>query len=107
MISKSPRPWEQRVVNGAVFDANDRIVSFVDNAEFVLHAVQVYDRNVATLRLVERLASASSSGTDQAIAEIVRLALYEVDHPRTPAPRQDMPARAGAQEQPAAEKVQA
>jgi len=46
----SPRPWWQRERVPAVFDATGKIVSFVENADFLIAIEKAHDPLVAALK---------------------------------------------------------
>lgn len=52
--AKSPRPWHRKPNLPPVYDVDSKVVSFIENAEFLFHVEQCHDDLVQALRLAKR-----------------------------------------------------
>jgi hypothetical protein len=52
---KSPRPWHRKPNLPPVYDAGSKVVSFIENAEFLFHVEQCHDDLIAALQDAKRV----------------------------------------------------
>jgi hypothetical protein len=52
---KSRRPWGRKPNVPPIYDADDKVVSFIENAAFLFHVEQCHDDLVAALRTAKNV----------------------------------------------------